>query len=338
MLVRQVSRAFGTSFLRKVLLVRSGVAVVRNRRILPCGSRAFSRAPYLIFTPRWFGDLTVVCKLPLILWLIRASGHRNARQISRSFGTFFLRRSPFCSLGLGGCSQPSFSSLRIPNVFERSLLYFYSRRGRWLPMVCKLPLNLWLFSASGRLCPRQISRSSERSFCKEVLFVHRVWRLFAIVSFILADSRTLSRALLDCGLQATPESLASQCLLAAYLLRQGLTPVFLRPFVVSLVGFTSPQQSRFLNRMSQLFFLTCGQRHGNLRSGYNPCLSGLTAPPGCCAGTPMDGCFRWSNRPGDSSLGSVANLFPRGNLSPIGLFLNGFGPETPGLLWSAVYP
>lgn len=137
-----------------------------------------------------------------------------------------LAKKSFCSLERGGCSQPSHSSLRISSAFERSHLYFYSRRGRWLPVVCKLPLNLWLFSASSRRGLRQISRSSKLSFCKEVLFVHRVWRLFAIVIFILADSRTLSRALLVCGLQATPESLASQCLLAAYLLRQGLIPVF----------------------------------------------------------------------------------------------------------------
>lgn len=129
-LVRQVSRAIGTSFLRKVLFVRSGVAVVRNRRILPCGSRALLRAPYLVFTPRWFGGLTVVCKQPLILWLIRASGRQCLRQFSRSFGTFFSRRSPFCSLERGGCSQPSHSSLRISSAFERSHLYFYSRRGR----------------------------------------------------------------------------------------------------------------------------------------------------------------------------------------------------------------
>lgn len=123
-LVRQVSRAIGTPFLRKVLYVRSGVAVVRNRRILPCGSRALLRAPYLVFTPRWFGGLTMVCKLPLILWLIRASGRQCLRQFSRSFGTFFSRRSPFCSLERGGCSQPSHSSLRISSAFERSHLYF----------------------------------------------------------------------------------------------------------------------------------------------------------------------------------------------------------------------
>jgi hypothetical protein len=101
----------------------------------------------------------MVCKLPLCLWLPSASGRRCARQVSRSLGTFFLRRGPFCPFGSGGCSQPSLSSLRIPNVFESILLYFFTRRARWLPLVCKLPLSLWLPSASGHPCQRQVSRS-----------------------------------------------------------------------------------------------------------------------------------------------------------------------------------
>jgi len=148
---------------------------------------------------------------------------------------------------------------------------------RRLARVCKLPLSLWLLSASWP--PTSCARASHQFLSGRSLFFTQVWRVLN-KSFLL----------------------------------------------------TVPEPGE------PVVFLTCEQRHGNLRSGYNPCLSGLTAPPGCCAGTPTNGCFRWSNRPGDSSLGSIANLSPHGNLSPIGLCLEGFGSETPGLLWSAVYP
>jgi hypothetical protein len=184
---------------------------------------------------------------------------------------------------------------------------------------------------------RQISRSSELSFCKEVLFVHRVWRLFAIVIFILTDSRTLSRALLVCGLQATPESLASQCLLAAYLLRQGLIPVFSgRLLFLSSVSRVLSKSVSEPDEPCCLSYVRTTTRQPQVR--LQPLSLWLDSASRLLRRTPMNGCFRWPNRPGDSSLGSVANLFPHGNLSPIGLFLNGFGPETPGLLWSAVYP
>lgn len=74
----------------------------------------------------------------------------------------------------------------IPGAFESGYLQITFRIARRLAQVCKLPLKIWLFSASGRDLVRQVSRAIGTLSCKRSFLFALVWRLFATVAFYLA--------------------------------------------------------------------------------------------------------------------------------------------------------
>jgi hypothetical protein len=163
------------------------------------GSRAFSRAASSTFTPESLGGVAKVCSLPLGLWLPRASGRRGLRQVSRTFGTSLLQGLPFCSRGRGGRSQPSPFSLTGSRALSRAVIYIVTfRMTRRLAQVCKLPLRIWLLSASGRLLAPGLSLIRHCPLTKTSFLFALARRQFTAVPFSLAGSRAFSRVNKSC--------------------------------------------------------------------------------------------------------------------------------------------
>jgi hypothetical protein len=158
------------------------------------GSRALSRAAIYTYVP----DSSATCSS------LQVTSENVAfqclwpswfRQVSPTFGTFFLRRGPFCSLRRGGCSQPSHSPSRGPERFrERSSLFLH------LP---GLVASYGLQATPESLAPQCLwpsffrARSlalSELSPRREVLFVHSGVAVVRNRLFHPCGSRSFSRA------------------------------------------------------------------------------------------------------------------------------------------------
>jgi hypothetical protein len=149
------------------------------------------------FTFRRARRLPKVCKLPLRIWPLSASGHLvRASSLARSArpsceGGLFVRS------GVAAVHSRLILPRGLPSVFE-SCYRFYTRIVRWLPVVCKLPLSLWLPRASGRLFAPDLPRSRCILLAKAPFVFALVRRLFTAVSFSLTGSRAFSRVVIYC--------------------------------------------------------------------------------------------------------------------------------------------
>lgn len=307
MFVRQVSRLFGTPFLQRgpfASLWRGGCSqpsLSPSRAPERFRESASDFSPGRVVWPDFGLQATPGSVASQCLWPC------CFRQVSRRSERFPLGQVLLVHLGGAPVHRRPILPRGLRGVFESHTSYFYTGWLGGLTVVCRLPLSLWLLSASGRpFCAPVLSFTRHFRLAARSFLPILAWRSFATVSFSLAGTRTSVESAIfpltpdsseaSSGLQATPESVAPQCLLAAYLLRQGLTPVSLRMLVVCLgrlaESSTPHCTSRFLHRVSQSLILPWERRHGNLRSGCHPCLSGSTAPPGCSSGTPTAGCLR----------------------------------------------
>jgi hypothetical protein len=142
----------------------------------------------------------------------------------------------------------------IPSAFESSYLQVTFRIARRLAQVCKLPLKIWLFSASGRdACPPGLSRNrniflAKGPFCS--LWCggcsqpsHSTLRFPSAFESSLSCFYTSMVRWLDCGLQATPDSLA----------HQGLWPSWFAPVLSLLRNFLLAKKSFLFARAWRLF-------------------------------------------------------------------------------------